>query len=139
MRLTLAIVILFSILQACKKKDETEQVPYVTVNFTIYTTDPLYSALQSNGGHINYNAGSRGIIIYRKSTDEFKAYERHCPYKVTDACGQVKVDASGITAIDTCCSSTFTLTDGSVISGPATRPLKQYRVLYEGSKITVSN
>lgn len=122
----------------CRKKQE-EQVPLVSVNFTIYTTDPLYTNLQANGGHIYYSAGSRGIIIYRKEVDEFKAYDRHCTYNVTSSCGIVRVDASGITATDSCCGSSFSLPDGSVVKGPATSPLKQYRCELDGNRITVSN
>jgi nitrite reductase/ring-hydroxylating ferredoxin subunit len=139
MRITLNLILLFSILFACKKSDPLEQVPQVSVDFTIYTTDPLYSSLTTNGGHIYYSAGSRGIIIYRRSNDEFKAYDRHCTYKVNDACGQVKVESSGISAADSCCGSGFTLTDGTVIKGPATLPLKQYKTVLDGNKLRVSN
>jgi nitrite reductase/ring-hydroxylating ferredoxin subunit len=139
MRITISVFVLFLMLFSCKKRETTEQVPYVPVNFTIYTTDPLYSALQVNGGHIYYSAGSRGVIVYRKSTDEFKAYDQHCPYNVSDACGKVIIDNSGITAVDSCCGSSFSLIDGTVVKGPATTPLRQYTALLEGSKIRVYN
>lgn len=136
--LSLILIVSFFIYAGCRKK-EKEQVPYVRVNFSIYLTDPLYVNLQANGGHIYYSAGSRGVIIYRRSNDEFKAYERHCPYNVTSPCGTVSVEASGLTATDTCCGSVFSITDGTVIKGPATSPLKQYRVYLDGNRIDVSN
>ncbi len=134
----LPLVVFLFLFAGCRKK-QTEHVPYVTVNFSIYTTDPLYSNLQANGGHVYYSAGSRGVIIYRKSTEEFKAYERHCPYNVTASCGLVSIDASGITASDSCCGSAFSITDGTVIKGPASSPLLQYQCDLDGNRINVYN
>jgi Rieske Fe-S protein len=46
---------------------------------------------------------------------------------------------SGISAIDSCCNSRFSIIDGSVINGPATRPLYQYRTLFDGNALRIYN
>lgn len=134
-----ALFLLIILSASCRKSKETTQVPLVSVNFYIYTTDPLYSSLQVNGGYVYYNAGSRGVIIYRKSQDEFRVYDRHCTYNISDPCGKVKVDANVITATDTCCGSSFSLTDGSVLKGPASSPLTSYPSTLEGHRLHVYN
>jgi len=84
------------------------------------------------------NAGTKGIIIYRKSTTEFTASERNCTYDPNASCSIVEV-LSGISAIDSCCTSRFSIFDGSVINGPATKPLYQYRTLFDGNALRVYN
>ena len=85
------------------------------------------------------NGGSRGIIIYRVSNEEFRAFDRHCTYDSGNSCALVSVDATNITGVDECCGSTFILTDGSVTQGPASLPLKQYQTSYDGAVLRVFN
>jgi nitrite reductase/ring-hydroxylating ferredoxin subunit len=131
------ILPLLLLVTACKKDDQG--VPNVSVNLYIYTTDPNFVNLNAVGGWVYITGGSRGILVYRSSNSEFKAYDRHCPYKPEDACGRVEVDSSNIQVVDNCCGSKFIMTDGTVTQGPAGMPLKQYGTSFDGSVLHIYN
>lgn len=122
----------------CKKRKNTV-IPYIPVNIYIYPSDPNFNKINTPGGWVYLNGGSRGIIVYRRSNEEFVAYDRHCTYDTENACGQVEVTSSQITAIDSCCMSEFVLTDGSVVKSPATVPLQSYQVSYNGNELHIFN
>ncbi len=80
-------------------KDEQPPIDVGYVNLTIYPNSTEYIQLNSPGGYVYLYAEppSRGIIAYRLSSNEFKAYERTPTYK-KDNCGiynRVIVDESG--------------------------------------------
>lgn len=115
------------------KKDESNNVPNVLVDFTIYITDPQFSALNAVGGHVYVTGGVKGIVVYRHTLDEFFAIERNCSYQASNG-NQVSVDSTGIFLKDPACGSKFYMTDGgSVANGPATVPLKRYNTTYDGT------
>src|SRR5262249_50208243 len=78
---------------SCKKEDSND-IPNVLVNFTIYVTDPQFSALNAVGGYVYVTGGVKGIVIYRHTLDEFFAIERNCSYLPSNGT-QVSVDSSG--------------------------------------------
>ncbi len=124
----------------CKKTKENEDyIPNVLVNFYIDINSTQYNGINSVGGFVYVNGGVRGIIIYRKSYNEFIAYERNCPYQPLNTCARVSVDPSYMTVTDTCCGSKFLLLDGSVVKGPATTNLKMYKTYLDGSLLYISN
>lgn len=114
-------------------------IPLVTVNEIIYVNNPQNIDISVAGGWIYYPAGSRGLIIYRYSNDEFRAYERHSPYQPDVECDPVYVDNSDIIVQDPCSDSEWVLVDGSVVKGPASLPLKQYQTTFDGSALYVYN
>lgn len=114
-------------------------IPLVNVDVIVYTNNPQNIDLSVTGGWIYYPAGSRGLIIYRYSSDEFKAYERHSPYQPDVECDPVYVDNSDIIVKDPCSDSEWVLVDGSVIKGPASLPLKQYQTYFDGSALHIYN
>ena len=119
------------------KKDKNE-VPDVYVDVYLYTTDPAFSPLNATSGSTTVNGGSKGIVIFRKSQNEFEAYDRHCTYNVSEG-NAVSVDASGLLAVDSKCGSKFLLTDGSPNSGPASNPLKRYQTAFDGTVLHIYN
>ena len=121
-------LILLSALIACRKNDEL--IPNVSVNEYIDLNLPSYSNLNAVNNWIYYPAGAKGLIIFRKSTTEFVAYERACTYDPNTSGAVVTMQANGIDAKDTICGSKFFIYDGSIINGPASRPLQQYRCTY---------
>ncbi len=127
------------LLSSCSKNNNTNWIPYVPVNIDIYPANPQYININVIGGWVYVTGGSRGIIIYRFSQDEFYAFDRHCPYQPTNSCGKVKVDSDNITLADSCCGSKFIIVDGSVIQGPAGLPLKKYKTYYDGTTLHITN
>ena len=126
--LLLTSIVLFAF--GCKK-DTTNiaynGIPNVPVNATLYLNNPSYNILNVVGGSLYLQGGSRGIIIYRASTEYFTALERHCTYQSSDACAKVNIDSTTfINAVCTCCHSKYILTSGAVTEAPATVGLKNY-------------
>jgi len=120
-------------------KDNNSNIPLVNVNFTINVNNPAYVNVTVPGGWMYINGGSRGIILYRYSNDEFRAFDRHCTWDVTSSCGLVSVDNTNITGFDDCCGSKFLIIDGSITQGPANLPLKQYTTSFDGSVLRITN
>lgn len=121
---------------SCGKDDHP--VPDYRVEFTINLDSTQYIELNGVGGWAYFSGGYKGIIIYRWSFDEFTAFDRACPYHPFDNCGLVKVEDPPLAKCD-CCGSQYLLIDGSVVEGPTTYPLKQYRTYYNPPYLQVTN
>ena len=92
---------------------------------------PSYSSLNSIGGWAYITGGSKGIIIYRQSYDQFSAYDRHCTYNSDNPCGKATVDSTNSFVECACDSSQYQLFDGLVIQGPASYSLKNYQTSFD--------
>lgn len=134
----IASIIAFTIFFSCKKNQDSG-VPITAVDIYLYTNNPSFSNLYSIGGWTYINGGVRGILVYRKSSTEFMAYDRNCTYQSSNPCATVIVDATNILATDTCCHSKFSIYDGSVTQGPAGIGLKAYSTNYDGSVLHIYN
>ncbi len=114
-------------------------IPYVPVNYQIIVSNPEFSPLLAVGGWLYIGGGSRGIIVYRFSPDEFRAYDRHCTFQVTENC-RTSMDNTDITTVDTeCCDSKFLIVDGAPIAGPAAVGLHQYNTQFDGNTLIIYN
>ena len=123
---------------ACKKENQSG-VPYTGVDISINVNNPAYVDIQVPGGWLYLTGGSLGIIVYRKTLDEFVALDRHCPYQPEALC-RVVVDDSEVMARDTaCCHSAFLIMDGSVTEGPATLGLQRYNTSFNGTVLRIYN
>jgi len=125
---------------ACKS-DSQNTVPYAYVNISIDMQDPEFINLQNVGGTEMITGGynNNGIVVYRSGIDEFKAYDRTCPFNVDDDC-QVKTDStSQILVVCSCCGSKYELVYGSVVKTPAKIPLKEYRTSFNGDYLRIYN
>ena len=105
-------------------------IPVRTVN--------LNQDLNLISGWIYVSGGSKGIIVYRKSENEFHAYERHSPYQPEDNC-RVFVGDDEISIEDECSESQWSLIDGTVINGPASQPLLRYSTTWNEPYLTIRN
>ncbi len=134
----LFIALLAGVALSCRK-DREVAVPLVPVDIQVNLNLPEYNALQVVGGWAYIIGGSEGLLVYRKSQDEFVALDRHCTFQTTEQC-RVTVDDSGVLARDTtCCHSAFLMLDGSVTEGPAVLPLKQYHTMFNGTVLRIFN
>ncbi len=118
--------------------DDQHQVPDFPVDLQLNLNLPQYGDLNFIGGWVYLNGGSMGIIAYRASQDVFRAYDRHAPYNVIDEC-RVFVDSTSVTASDECTTSQWLMSDGQVLNGPATNPLREYITTYDGLTLRIYN
>lgn len=130
--------------------DDPPPIEVGYVNFQIYPNSTEYIQLNNVGGYayVTANEPSRGIIIYRLSYDEFKAYERTPTYKPDSCCvyyenfaecTRLIVDESTVFTLDTCSGTKYLLLDGSIVEGPASYPMVQYNTKYDGETLYVYN
>ena len=125
------IIILLLIITSFFSCDENQSdIPNVFVDIYLDLNDPLYNGLTVPGNYEYITGGVNGILIYHTIDDEFRAYERTCPYD--PECGKVYVDEYNFNAVDTvCCGSEFSLlSEGVAVQGPSKYPLKQYAAIY---------
>jgi nitrite reductase/ring-hydroxylating ferredoxin subunit len=138
-KLFFLILLFFSISYLSCKKGNENTVKGGYVDADIYLSDPSSSQLNSIGGWIYYPGGLKGLIIYRRSNELFAAYDRTCTYDPNATCALLKVESSGIIAVDSCCGSRFNIYDGSIVKGPASQAMIQYRTTFDGDIIHVYN
>jgi nitrite reductase/ring-hydroxylating ferredoxin subunit len=125
--LSLGVLVLLS--NSCKKENLNEQlgIPYFKVDQYLLLNNPSNIGLNAVGGFVILNGGSRGILVYHRSYNEYVAFDRHCTWQTQQTCGQVSPDSSSTVILNCgCCASKFSMIDGSVLNAPATRPLLQY-------------
>ncbi len=131
---------LLVVISACNPDRSDDPIPITAfTDIVINIGLPAYFSLQIDGGYKEISGGVRGIIIYRKNSTTYLAYERNCSYRPNEACATVDVHSSGLFMIDTCCNSSFGFDMGSPQGGPATRPLLQYRTQLLGSTLTITD
>lgn len=140
----LSIFILCTLLLAfsCKKKAKNTNdnpVPSVPVNLTIYPGDPLNFKLQAIGGWMYFSGGINGVVVYRKSEQEFVAIERSSSHLPNDPKASVQVQSNNFTLRDTISGSEWRIFDGTVTKGPAEWPLRLYGANFDGNALRVTN
>jgi nitrite reductase/ring-hydroxylating ferredoxin subunit len=125
-------------LAACSPQQVAEPVPFVPVNVLVDLNNIRYQALRFDRGFVYENGGVRGLILYRRATNTYLAFDRACTYHPNNSCGRVDVDASGFFLRCPCCSSVFDF-DGNPTGAPAFTPLARYRTALSGSLLSVTN
>lgn len=127
--LTLVLVI-----GACKKS-ANHPVPSIPFDITINITLPSYSELNGVGGYAFVAGGSKGIIVYRRGVDDFVAFDRHSPADVEGSCATpLTPDTNNFLVLqDACNNASFSLYDGSPISG-SEFGLRQYQTVWNGNE-----
>lgn len=140
-------LILFSvvfIIFSCKKEDKNNEVDVGYVNITIDPNSTQYLELNTVGGwlYLTANPPSRGIIVYRLSFDQFKAYERTPPSQPNECCRSngicTRLIVDNPFVVDTCLSYDYLILDGTP-QAPATKMLVEYRTFYDGSTLQITN
>ena len=138
----LMITIVILCLSGCDK-DDGGRLPLPPLDITIDPNSTMYSEINVVGGwmYLNESDGvespSRGVIVYRLSTDQFMAFERTPPFKPDSCCNVAQTICTALVVdypyvIDTCTDCKYIILDGSAISGPSSMPLSQYVTEYYG-------
>lgn len=137
MKVLLLSSALIFILTSFGCRQRLHPVPDIPFNVNIDINLPSYSALQSIGNYAYIDhVGVKGVVVYRRSMDEFVAFDRMSTAAGGDTCQPLYVDPNNLLILlDPCTASTFSLFDGSLITGPAEWGLRAYRVLFNGSNI----
>lgn len=140
LRIYLFIIFVFTGF-SCKKKNDISNhpVPYVPVALSVYPGDPSNFAIQAIGGWKYQDGGINGLIIYRKSEQEFVVLERTSSYLPDDNTARVVVQKDNFTLRDTVSGSEWRIFDGEVTKSPATWPLRLYGANYDGNLLRISN
>lgn len=127
-----ALTLLFT---SCKK-NKIHPVPSIAFDITIDINLPSYNTLISVGSWAYVNGGSRGIIVYRRSIDEYVAFDRHSPSDPDALCPEpLYPDPDNfLSLIDSCSTMRYSLYDGSPIQD-SEYGLRQYQTTYNGSNL----
>lgn len=148
------IVLLLSIAPGCNKGSVNPNIPRVVFNVTIDPNSTIFQQLNTPGGwlyleeqpgvYIPY--GSRGVIVYRLTMNEFKAYERQSPDSRFECCDEFNENCPKLVVggnypfvKDTCNGNLYQLLDGSLFDGEGLYPLIEYNAVYDGSLLHVFN
>lgn len=98
---------------------------------------PSYIDLQGVGGWAYVSGiGSKGLIVYRQSMQNFVAFDRHSPAEGSFDCETgLTVDNNNFLILnDPCSDAQFSLYDGSIIGGDTKWGLRSYAVEYYGGQ-----
>lgn len=136
---------------ACKKNSNTPTSDFfnpVYVYQTVDLTFAQYTQLNNLQGYVYLTGGNKGIILYHTIDDQFVAFDRTCPVRPDSSCAYVSVDSvptryrcgqPGSSGWKICCHSLFDAAYGTQLSGEATRGLKTYYTMKQGSVVYVSS
>ena len=126
--LTAVGVLCAQCLDGCKSPDEITGP--TGIDFTLDLTSPTYAPLAAVGG----SAYKDGVIIVHVNNGSYVAVSAACTHAGTT----LVFDAAGNRFHCNNHGSNFAL-DGSVINGPASRPLSRYTTTLTGSSLRVAS
>ena len=113
-------------------------IPYVDVQVDLNLSLPAYNNLNFPNNWLYISGGSRGLIVYRYTLDEFVVLDRHATWDVGAGC-QCTVSPDGYTVEDPCSGSQWYIFDGSIIQGPTTAPLERYTTTWIPPVLSIRN
>ena len=113
-------------------------IPYVDVQVNLNLSLPAYNNLNFPNNWLYISGGSRGLIVYRYTLDEFVVLDRHATWDVGAGC-QCTVSPDGYTIEDPCSGSQWYIFDGSIIQGPTTAPLERYTTTWIPPVLSIRN
>jgi|AntRauTorcE11898_2_1112593.scaffolds.fasta_scaffold01575_8 nitrite reductase/ring-hydroxylating ferredoxin subunit len=135
-----ALLLTLLLWQGCSDYQQCKRIETGPVDITIYPNSTEFQDLNVVNGyvHLTSRPPSKGIIVYRYSQDQFKAYERSCPHAPDNPDAVVTVEEdNGMVATDSVCGTRFLLIDGSPFEGPESCPLTEYRTDYDGFRLRI--
>jgi Rieske Fe-S protein len=149
-RLSIFFVLTVVLFLSCKKKSTNQNVQTnctitkaqaTPVNLIILAGSGQFFPISTIGGYTYVSGyGIKGIVIYRLSQNQFIALERSCTKDGCDVSKAMVWTQAGNTSVrDSVCGSSFMLSDGSILTGPATIPLYQYHTSWDGNQLHVYN
>ena len=146
--LILLPVFTIALFHGCKEPLVNPNYPNAYINFTIYPNDIIhYQDLNTVSGWMYLTSDpestSRGIIVYRFSQDEFRAYDRLPPNEPNACCDnegnctRLVVDSPFV--IDNCNQIKYNILNGDIVEGDGIYPLIQYHTSFNGTELRIFN
>lgn len=132
----LPIILMFAIILLTSafscNKNKLHPVPSIPFDITININLPTYSGLTGVGGYAYVDGGSKGVIVYRRNTHEFVAFDRHSPANEGECNDPLVPNNDNFLQLDDkCTGAAFSLYDGSPISG-SEFGLRMYITSFDG-------
>lgn len=134
----LTFIFLVAILSGCKETEYNPNDPHAYIDITISLRRAEYSDLRFIGNYMyltsEITSGSRGIIVYHRDQDDFRAYDR-IPPNEPNAC----VDSDGNSkrlvvdlpfVVDNCSNIKYNILNGEIFEGDGIYPLIQYHTSF---------
>lgn len=145
-RILIICCILISVF-ACKTEENPIPLYAVYLNLDLTYEDkelkgvPSYKEYTTK--NINASLGERvgygGVLVIHTMLDEYKAFDRACPYEVNSNT-TVEVDDDMLYAVCPKCSTKYEIGFGTGASiGVSKHGLRQYNTVLSGSKLIVKN
>ena len=135
-----------SLLNGCRDLHENPNYPNAIINITINLNQIDYYDLRVVSGYTFLTSDpmstSRGIIVYRLSQDEFRAYDRLPPNNpdCRDENGNLTrlvVDFPFV--VDNCNDIKYNIINGDLFEGDGIYPLIQYHTSFNGYEVHIYN
>lgn len=142
MKYFFAISLILLGMLSCNDTPHNPNTPNVYINFSIEPNSTFYSELNTVSGYLEVTAPwpSRGIIIYRYSQNEFRAYERQAPNDPNHCGENSKLIVEFPFVVDTCLNVKYSILDGSIFTQNFKGyPLIEYHTQYDGSSLRIFN
>lgn len=135
-QIILLFISIVSVASGCKEHEHP--VPVTEVNIEIDMNDANFNDLVP-GSYKYITGGVSGIVLYRKTFNEFSALERTCPHEAEYGT-RVTVDPENeLYLVCDSCRSRFYIEDGALIEGPAEFPLRSYETMWDGRYLRIYN
>ena len=136
-----------ALLQGCRGIPENPNYPNAIINITINLNQIDYYDLRVVSGYTYLTSDplstSRGIIVYRLSQDEFRAYDRLPPNEPNACCDdegnctRLVVDFPFV--VDNCNGIKYNIINGDLFEGDGVFPLIQYHTSFNGYELHIYN
>ncbi len=141
-RHSLILTFFFLIVASACEKSQQRDFPIVSVDEYIYLNNPQNLELLNPGGAITYGGGYRGLIIYRRFSNndinDFGAFDRACPEHYREDCSALELDDDRLYAVCSCHGEKYVLFDGAPAENAKTS-MVEYRCTFDGAIIRVTN
>lgn len=133
----LALITILGI-SSCQEENWMSPIPYVIVDTTINLSNQQFLPLRINGGYVEILGGYKGILIYRHSATDYRAFEKASPHRTDEICAYVYVDPSGLFLREGCDNSVYDF-NGQASGGISQFPLQQYQTHLDGNYLHIYN
>ena len=143
----LLLLLLTIVFLGCESEPENPNYPNAIVDFTINLNQNSYYDLRVVSGYMyltsDYESSSRGIIVYRYSLDEFRAYDRLPPNNPNACCDEqgncTRLVVESPFVVDNCNDIKYNILNGDIVEGNGVYPLIQYHTSFNGYELHIYN